>query len=145
MREVHRSALVPYKPPQIFALVEDIERYPQFVPWVTGAQLVSRGDGEVVGRLEMAAGSVRERFVTRNTLTPPERIDMKLVEGPFKVLEGSWTFEPLGDRGTRIGLAMRFQFSNPMTALLVSRAFERSCSQLVDAFVARAHELYGTR
>lgn len=142
MRQVERSALVPYTPAQMFALVEDIERYPEFLPWVAAARLVKRTADEVVGQLEMERAGMREKFTTRNVLKPPTAMDLKLVDGPFKLLEGRWTFEPIGDRGTRIGLSIRFEFSNPMLSLLLSKSFEKSCVQLVDAFVARARTVY---
>jgi ribosome-associated toxin RatA of RatAB toxin-antitoxin module len=146
MKEVKRSALVPYMPEQMFALVEDIERYPQFLPWVSAAQLVERKPGEVVGRLEMHRAGMREIVTTRNVLTPPREIALTLVTGPFKTLEGRWTFEPIGtDRGTRVDLTIRFEFLNPMLTLLLSRSFEKSCNELVDAFVARARAVYGMR
>ncbi len=142
MRQVERSALVSYTPAQMFALVEDIERYPEFLPWVSAARLVKRTPDEVVGQLEMERAGVREKFTTRNLLNPPTAMDLKLVDGPFKLLEGRWTFEPIGDRGTRIGLSIRFEFANPMLSLLLSKSFEKSCAQLVDAFVARARTVY---
>ena len=143
MRTVERSALVPYNPEQMFALVQDIERYPEFVPWVSRATVVSRSATEVVGRLEMERAGMRETFTTRNLLEPPQRIDLQLVDGPFKLLEGRWSFEPIADRGTRIGLVMRFEFANPLASMLLSRSFEKSVNQLVDAFVARARNHYG--
>jgi ribosome-associated toxin RatA of RatAB toxin-antitoxin module len=145
MRQVERSALVPYTPAQMFALVQDIEGYPQFVPWVSAAQVISRTDAEVIGQLEMERSGLREKFTTRNVLLPPNRMDLKLVDGPFKVLEGVWSFEPIGEKGTRIGLNIRFEFANPMLSLMLSRTFEKSCAQLVDAFVARARTVYGTK
>ena len=146
MKEVKRSALVPYTAEQMFALVEDIERYPQFLPWVASAQLLERTPREVVGRLEMHRAGMREVVTTRNTLTPPGEITLTLVAGPFKTLEGRWTFEPIGEeRGTRVALSIRFEFANAMLNLLLSRSFEKSCNELVDAFVARARAVYGTR
>jgi ribosome-associated toxin RatA of RatAB toxin-antitoxin module len=148
MREVKRSALVPYTAEQMFALVEDIESYPQFLPWVTAAQLLERTPQAVVGRLEMHRAGMREVVTTRNELSPPREITLTLVAGPgpFKTLEGRWTFEPIGeDRGTRVGLAIRFEFTSAMLNLLLSRSFEKSCNELVDAFVARARSVYGAR
>jgi len=146
MREVKRSALVPYTAEQMFALVEDIERYPQFLPWCSAAKLLERGPREVVGQLEMQRAGMREVVTTRNTLTPPQEITLALVAGPFKTLDGRWTFQPIGaDRGTRIELMIRFEFANPMLNLLLARSFEKSCNELVDAFVARARAVYGTR
>ena len=127
-------------------MVEDIESYPQFLPWVAAAQLLERSPSEVVGRLEMHRAGMREVITTRNVLTPPREITLGLVAGPFKTLQGRWTFEPIGvDRGTRIDLSIRFEFANPMLNLLLSRTFEKSCNELVDAFVARARSVYGAK
>ena len=145
MRQVERSALVPYTPAQMFALVQDIEGYPQFVPWVSAAEVISRTESEVIGQLEMERSGLREKFTTRNVLMPPNRMDLKLVDGPFKVLEGIWSFDAIGDKGTRIGLNIRFEFANPMLSLMLSKTFEKSCAQLVDAFVARARTVYGLK
>jgi ribosome-associated toxin RatA of RatAB toxin-antitoxin module len=145
MREVSRSALVPYTPEQMFALVEDVESYPQFLPWVSAAELIERSPQQVVGRLHMHRGGMRETVTTRNVLTPPREITLNLVAGPFKTLEGRWSFEPIGARGTNVGLTIRFELANSMLNLLFARAFEKNCSQLVDAFVARARALYGAR
>ncbi|AMN46804.1 hypothetical protein ACG33_06765 [Steroidobacter denitrificans] len=143
MREVTKSALVPYTPAQMYALVADIERYPQFVPWLDGARELERTQDFVVGCLEMRRAGLRERFTTRNTLTPPHEISLALVEGPFRTLEGRWRFDAIGDRGTRVSLWIRFEFSNAMLSLLLSRSFEKNCGELVDAFVARARAVYG--
>lgn len=148
MREVKRSALVPYSPAQIFALVDDFERYPQFLPGVVGARLLERKDNELLGSLTIERSGIRETFTTRNLLHPPQRMDMRLVEGPFKTLEGAWHFVPIKDEngkecGTRIELNIRFELKNPLTSLLFSKAFESTCASLVDAFAKRAREIYG--
>jgi ribosome-associated toxin RatA of RatAB toxin-antitoxin module len=143
MRELARSALVPYTPAQMFALVSDLERYPEFVPWVSKAVVRERGANYVIGQLEMHRSGTREAFTTRNTMNEPHSIDMQLVEGPFKVLSGQWTFDDIAARGCKVSLQMKFEFSNPVLGLLLSRTFEKSCSELVDAFVARARAVYG--
>lgn len=145
MREVNRTALVPHTPAQMFALVDDVERYPEFVPWVARAQVLERVEDAVTARLEMERSGMRERFTTRNVLEAPHRIEMSLVDGPFRVLQGRWTFESIKDRGTRVSLWMRFEFSNPVTGLLLSRSFEKSCSELVDAFTNHARKVYANR
>ena len=142
MRETTKTALVPYTVEQMFALVEDFERYKEFVPWVTSSRLIERGADVVVGRLEMHLGPLRETFATRTVLIRPREITLALVEGPFKTFEGRWTFDPLGDRGSKVSLFARFEFANPVVDMLLSRTFENSCGELVDAFVARAHSLY---
>lgn len=144
MREVTRSALVPYTAEQMFALVEDIERYPEFVPWISSAQKLQSTPDEVTGRLEMHRAGVRERFTTRNFLKRPSEMLMTLVDGPFKVFEGRWSFTQLGEKGVKVGLTIRFEFANAMLGMLLSRTFEKNCGELVDAFVARARAVYGT-
>jgi ribosome-associated toxin RatA of RatAB toxin-antitoxin module len=143
MREVTRSALAPHSPAQLFALVEDIERYPEFLPWVSRAELLERSENEVIGRLEMHRAGVTEKFTTRNVLEPPHQITLHLVSGPFRRLEGRWTFENIADRGARVTLYVRFEFANPVLALLLTRSFEKNCTDLLNAFVARARKLYG--
>lgn len=149
MREVKRSALVNYSPAQMFALVEDFESYPQFLPWVSAAKLLSREGDQLIGRLEMERAGVKEHFTTRNTLTPPEQMDMQLVDGPFKLLDGVWRFTPIktaaGElRGTKVELYIRFEFKNALLNMMLGKAFETSCASLVDAFTQRAKDLYGS-
>ena len=143
MREVTRSALVPYSAEQMFALVEDIERYPEFVPWIASAQKLSSTPEEVTGRLEMHKAGVRETFTTRNFLKRPAEMLMTLVDGPFKTFEGRWTFTTLGAKGVKVGLTIRFEFANAMLGMLLSRTFEKNCGEMIDAFVARARAVYG--
>lgn len=143
MREVTRSALVPYSAEQMFALVEDIERYPEFVPWISAAQKLQATPEEVTGKLEMHRAGVRETFTTRNFLKRPSEMLMTLVDGPFKTFEGRWSFTTLGDKGVKVGLTIRFEFANAMLGMLLSRAFEKNCGEMIDAFVARARAVYG--
>jgi ribosome-associated toxin RatA of RatAB toxin-antitoxin module len=143
MRQVDRTALVPYTPEQMFALVADIARYPQFVPWVAAAKVLQQDERGVIGQLEMERAGVREKFTTRNVLEPPSRMTLELVDGPFRMLDGLWTFDKVGEKGTKIRLTIRFEFRNPLTAMLLSRSFEKSCADMVDAFVLRARAVYG--
>jgi ribosome-associated toxin RatA of RatAB toxin-antitoxin module len=147
MREVKRNALVPYTPEQMFALVEDFERYPEFLPWVSGAKLLSRDGTELVGRLDMEWLGIKEHFTTRNHLQAPTQMDMQLVDGPFKQLQGAWRFTAIRDaagvpRGTRVDLNIQFEFKNTMLDILLGKVFETSCGSLVDAFTKRAKEQY---
>jgi len=143
IREIRRSALVSFSPEQMFDLVIDVERYPQFLPWVSGAQLHEKSERELLASMEMQRSGVRERFSTRNTFERPSFMTLEMVEGPFRVLEGRWSFAPIGTAGTRVELEMRFEFANPVISMLFGRAFEHSCNTLIDAFIARARETYG--
>ena len=143
IREIRRNALVTFSPEQMFDLVIDVERYPEFLPWVAAAELHEKSDRDLLASMEMQRGGMRERFTTRNEFERPGFMDMQLVRGPFRVLDGRWTFTPIADAGTRIELAMRFEFANPVVSLLFGKAFEQSCNTLIDAFIARARALHG--
>ena len=140
IHEVRRSALVIFSPEQMFDLVIDVERYPEFLPWVGGASLHEKSDHDLLATLEMQRGGVRERFSTRNTFERPSFMTMNLVDGPFRLLEGRWTFKPIGSAGTRIELEMRFEFASQVVSMLFGKAFEQSCNSLIDAFIARARQ-----
>jgi ribosome-associated toxin RatA of RatAB toxin-antitoxin module len=142
IHEVRRSALVTFSPEQMFDLVVDVERYPQFLPWVHAAELHEKSAHDLLASMEMRRAGVSERFTTRNTFERPSGMSLRLVRGPFRVLEGRWSFTPIGAAGTRVELEMRFEFASPVVALLFGKAFEHSCSSLIDAFVARARQLH---
>jgi ribosome-associated toxin RatA of RatAB toxin-antitoxin module len=138
MREMTRSALVARPPEVLYQLVKDVERYPEFVPGCTSAQVLERGEHEMLARLAVRRGPLRTHFTTRNELDPVRGVRMHLVEGPFRVLEGTWSFTPIADRGCRIEFSLRFQFSNPLKSALFDALFEETAATLVRAFVARA-------
>jgi ribosome-associated toxin RatA of RatAB toxin-antitoxin module len=141
MREVKRSALVNRPPAVLFALINDIESYPQFLPWCSHARVLSRSPTEVIATIGVRQGALHGEFTTRNALEPERRIDMSLVSGPFRTLEGEWRLEPIDPGGCRVELAMRFAFSHRLSALLFEPKFAATIGSLVDAFVARAHAL----
>ena len=138
MREVKHSALVGKPPAVLFALINDIESYPQFLPWCTHSKLVSRSEREIVATVGVKQGPLHGEFTTRNELEPDRRILMHLVSGPFKMLEGEWLLTPIGNEGCRAELTMKFAFKNSLTAMLFEQKFAETAASLVDAFVARA-------
>jgi ribosome-associated toxin RatA of RatAB toxin-antitoxin module len=138
MREVKRSALVAQPPERLFALISDVERYPEFVPGCTHARIESRAPHEVVATIGLRRGALRTQFTTRNELDPDRRVTMHLVRGPFRLLEGEWLLLPIGAQGCRVELTMRFAFSNPVTAVILEPLFEETIGSLMDAFIARA-------
>lgn len=143
MRQISRHALVPYQPARMFALVDDIASYPKFLPWCKTAEVLQRSEREVIARLQVHKGPLHARFTTRNRLEPPSVIGLELVEGHFRTLEGEWRFNAIADKGSRVSLALKFAFANPLNAWLLEPVFEHTCNSLVDAFVARARALYG--
>jgi ribosome-associated toxin RatA of RatAB toxin-antitoxin module len=140
MREVKRSALIAETPARMYALINDIERYPEFVPGCVAARVNSRKEGEMVATLNIKRGPLRAEFTTRNVLEPDHRVHMKFVSGPFRVLEGLWTLSPLGELGCRVELEMRFEFANRVAGAVFESLFEDTAASLVDAFVRRARE-----
>ena len=138
MREVKRTALVNKPSSQLFALINDIESYPQFVPWCTHARVLARSAAEIVATIGVRQGGLHGEFTTRNTLDPDRSVRLDLVSGPFRTLQGEWRLTPIDSQGCRVELAMRFAFSKPLAALLFEPRFAETIGSLVDAFVARA-------
>ena len=144
MREIRRSTLVPVAPQRMFALINDIERYPDFVPGCRRAEVLERTPGMLRARLTVGSGALHTSFVTRNTLVPDSAVQMDLEEGPFKSLTGRWTLTPLelpgGTRtsGCHVELVLRFEVKSGLTGLAMGPLIERMANSLVDAFVTKA-------
>jgi ribosome-associated toxin RatA of RatAB toxin-antitoxin module len=138
MREVKRSALVNQPPARLFALINDIESYPRFLPWCTHASVSARTPQEIVATIGVRQGALEGEFTTRNTLEADRSIRMQLVSGPFRMLEGQWLLTPLEGGGCRVELTMRFAFRSALAGLLFEPKFAATVGSLVDAFVARA-------
>jgi ribosome-associated toxin RatA of RatAB toxin-antitoxin module len=138
MREVKRSALVGQPPAKLFALINDIESYPQFLPWCTHTRVQSRTLREIVATLGVRQGALHGEFTTRNTLEADRSIRMELVSGPFRTLHGEWLLTPVEASGCRVDLAMRFAFKSALTGMLFEPLFAETIGSLVDAFVVRA-------
>jgi ribosome-associated toxin RatA of RatAB toxin-antitoxin module len=152
MKHVKRSVLLWYAPREMYALVTDIDAYPQFLPWCERAEVVGRHPGGVTARLTLAKGGVRHAFTTRNEHHAGERVDVTLVDGPFSLLEGRWSFAPIGrgsdaepPRACRIEFDLRYAFASRALEAVVSPVFDRIADTMVDSFVQRAESVYGAR
>ena|SRR5271165_4161148 len=143
MQVVERSALVTYTPAQMFGLVNDVARYPEFLPWCVGVKVEEVSATERIASLKIARGVLNAEFTTRNTLVPDAEIHMQLMHGPFRDLTGLWRFEAIGSRGSRVQFKVQFQFKNRVTAAAFDAVFETLCGSIVDAFVQRAQNIYG--
>jgi ribosome-associated toxin RatA of RatAB toxin-antitoxin module len=142
MQTVERSALVTFKPAQMFALVNDIGRYPEFLPWCVAARVSDESPTERLATLKVARGVLQTEFTTRNTLLPDTKINMQLTHGPFRDLVGEWRFEAIGDRGSRVHFRVEFEFKNRLTATAFNAVFESMCGTIVEAFAQRAQKIY---
>lgn len=143
MTTINRSAIVPYSAAQMYALVDDIPRYSEFLPWCARSEELSRTADMVEGTLTLQWSGLSKNFTTRNLLQQDKMIEIRLVDGPFKHLEGFWQFTTLGEEGCKVQLALEFEFANHFISLAFSKIFEQISQELVQAFCARAVEIYG--
>jgi len=143
MRSVSRSALVPHKAREMFALVDDVAAYPDFLPWCHSAEVRERSDGIIEATLGLRKGPISKTFTTRNSRREFEAIDLALVGGPFKHLSGGWRFKDLGDDGSKVSLDLEFEFESRLTDMMFGSFFEETCNSLVDAFSKRAAAIFG--
>lgn len=145
MATVKKSALVLYSAAEMYNLVNDIEAYPQFLPWCRSARIVPCGPNELRATIEMAKGGVHKSFTTHNRMREPDTIDIRLLEGPFKQLEGHWRFEALRANASKVSLDMEFEFSSALLRMAIEPVFKQIANSLVDAFCKRAVEVHGKR
>ena len=146
MKSVHKSVLIWYSAQEMFDLVTDVPRYPQFLPWCDHATVLAETAAGMTAEVGIAFKGVRQSFTTRNEHVPGREVRLHLVKGPFSRLEGVWTFTPVGGEGQRacrVDLKMSYGFANPVLAALVGPVFDRIAGSLVDAFVKRAEQVYG--
>ncbi len=144
MHTLKRNAIVPYSQRQMFELVNDISEYPRFLPWCHSSEILSETNEEVIAKLEINWNGIRKSFTTRNRLHSFGRMEMTLVDGPLKRLEGNWAFIPLNSEGCKITLDMEFEFTGAFIDRLFQPIFQHIATTFVDAFCKRAVEIYGT-
>jgi ribosome-associated toxin RatA of RatAB toxin-antitoxin module len=147
MKSVHKSVLIWYSAEEMFGLVTDVERYPEFLPWCDHASVLDLGDHCMKAQIGIAIGGIRQTFTTRNEHVPGREVRMRLVDGPFSQLDGTWTFNPLGggeQRACKVDLVLAYGFDNMTLAALVGPVFDKIASTMVDAFVKRAESVYGS-
>lgn len=143
MSTINKHALVAYSASEMYELVNDIDSYHQFLPWCGGSSVLSRDEDVVRATVEIAHGSLRKSFTTRNLVQPGKMIEMRLEEGPFKRLEGFWRFDPLGERACKVSLDLDYEFSNRLISMALGPVFSQIANTLVDSFCKRAVEVYG--
>ncbi|WP_027858968.1 type II toxin-antitoxin system RatA family toxin [Marinobacterium jannaschii] len=142
MTQVERSALVLHTAEQMFDLINDVESYPQFLPWCAAAEVISRSEDELVATLHLAKSGLKYSFTTRNRLKRPLEMTLELVDGPFSSLSGVWTFTVLSEEASKVALNLNFDFSGKLTGLAMGKVFNQVASSMVDAFVSRADKIY---
>jgi len=150
MKHVKKSVLLWYSAREMYDLVVGFELYPQFLPWCDSAEVLERHETGATARLGLAYAGVRHAFTTRNEHVEGLSVDMRLIDGPFSLLDGTWLFKPLGDPATdrpacKVELDLQYAFSSRALETVVSPVFDRVANTLVDSFVQRAEAVYGPR
>ena len=138
MPSVLKSVIVPHSAARMFALVEDVERYPEFLPWCSNTEVFERTPRVTRARLDIDYHGLTSHVSTLNRKDPPGGMDLDFVEGPFDKFKGHWRFVPLGDEGCRVEFALDYTFSNAAMDKLLGPVFGHIIETLVDRFVARA-------
>jgi ribosome-associated toxin RatA of RatAB toxin-antitoxin module len=145
MKTVHKSVLIWYSAEEMYALVTDVARYPEFLPWCDRSKIIDQDEQGMTAEVGLAFGGIHQSFTTRNTHVPGREVHLKLVNGPFSNLDGVWKFQPVGgegERACRIDLNLSYGFSNFTLEKLVGPVFDKIASTLVEAFVKRAEQVY---
>ena len=143
MTIISKSALVSFSPEEMFRLIDDIESYPKFLPWCAKATEISRDEKNIEASVLISHSGFNKEFTTENTNTAFHKIEMHLVNGPFKNLDGIWLFEPLGDTACKVSLNLEFEFSSKIVGVTLGPVFSKIANTLVDAFIKRADVVYG--
>ena len=144
MKTIHKSVLIWFSAQEMYDLVTAIDDYPQFLPWCDHARIVERQENGVIAEIGMSLSGFKKSFTTQNTHIPNQEVKIELLKGPFKALNGVWSFHSLGDqRACRIELHLNYDFES-IFGSLVGPLFDKIASTLVDAFVKRAEDVYST-
>jgi len=139
---VEKSALVPFSDQQMFDLVKDVARYPEFLPWCSAAECLSDDGHKVCGRIEVSRIGIHQAFTTCNAYDAPRNMSIELVEGPFKSLRGAWEFIPLREDACKVMLRLEFEFSGHLINAAFGKVFQQIANTLVESFCKRAREVY---
>ena len=138
MTVIERSALLAHPVEQVFDLVADIERYPEFLKGCVGADILKRDDDEVTATLRLSRAGISHGFTTQNRMQRPHRIDLALVDGPFSHFAGHWSFLALGDDACKTTLQLHFELASGIASVAAGKLFDKVALDLVDAIVNRA-------
>ncbi|OOS00037.1 ubiquinone-binding protein [Canicola haemoglobinophilus] len=142
MPSINQRALVAYSAKQMYDLVNDYESYPQFLPGCIAAKTLQQVENEMIGELTISKAGIRQVFATKNQLMPNQEIKMQLVSGPFKQLQGKWTFREIDEQCCEIALQLEFEFSNPIIAFAFGQIFSQLTARMIEAFKQRAKDVY---
>lgn len=127
----------------MYQLVNQIDKYPQFLNWCSSADILNQTEQEITASVSINKNTFKQTFTTLNTLTPNVRIDMQLKDGPFKQLNGAWIFTSLNDNACKINLELEFSFALKLVDMVIAPVFTSISNTQLDAFIERAKQIYG--
>jgi ribosome-associated toxin RatA of RatAB toxin-antitoxin module len=142
MQRVRKSVLVPYGAEEMFALVDDVEAYPKFLPWCGGSKVLERHEGGKTARIDIDYHGVKAHFTTDNANLPPDKIVITLKDGPFKHLHGEWRFRALAEDASKVEFELAYEFTTHLIETIVGPVFSHIANTFIDAFVRRAEMLH---
>ena len=143
MPGIRETRQLPFSAEQMFDLVADVSRYPEFLPWVVGTRVRSDSEHEMIADMLVGFNALREKFTSRVAKQRPTAISVQYIDGPLRDLDNTWKFRPT-EQGCEIDFAVSFTFRNAMFEALAGQYFDRAFRKMVSAFEARAHQLYGS-
>lgn len=143
MAVVHKTVLINYSAGQMFALVDRVEDYPEFLPWCGGVEINERQENKLKAKLKINYHGLKQSFTTENTNAPPHSMTMHLIEGPFKHFEARWNFKSLREDACKIEFDMQYEFSSRILESVIGPVFSMIANSFVDSFCKRAEIVYG--
>jgi len=144
MPSIHEVRRLPYSAEKMFDLVADVDRYPEFLPWVLATRVKSDSEDEMIADMLVGFSALREKFTSRVEKKRPSEIRVQYVDGPLRDLDNLWTFRPTGSDSCEIEFDVAFTFRNPLLEKLAGQYFDKAFRKMVAAFEKRAEQLYGT-
>jgi ribosome-associated toxin RatA of RatAB toxin-antitoxin module len=142
MAQVKKTVIINHSAGEMFLLVDDVLKYPEFLPWCGGVDLIEQNDHLTTATLHIAYHGLRQKFTTENTKAFPSAMSIQLKDGPFKHLDGAWQFIPLNDEACKIEFSLNYEFENHFLEKIIAPVFNHIANTFVDGFVVRADKIY---
>lgn len=142
MAQVKKTVIINHSAGEMFLLVDDVLKYPEFLPWCGGVDLIEQNDHATTATLHIAYHGLHQKFTTENSKTFPSAMSIQLKDGPFKHLDGTWQFIPLNDEACKIEFSLNYEFANQFLEKIIAPVFSHIANTFVDGFVLRADKIY---
>lgn len=142
MAQVKKTVIINHSAGEMFLLVDDVLKYPEFLPWCGGVDLIKQDEKSTIATLHIAYHGLHQKFTTENAKNFPSAMNIQLKDGPFKHLDGTWQFIPLNDEACKIEFSLNYEFANQFLEKIIAPVFNHIANTFVDGFVVRADKIY---